>query len=365
MFLSKEKKSGDLMPYVILHDGMSTDQVRKVTAGKPACPEKVIVVVDHDAPSGTVEVAQKHKILIEYARDNGTRFYYGRGIGYHIAMDDIIAEGEIAVGTGRYITTMGAKGIIAHRLTAEEVAEILCKGTYHYEIPRNYVIHIKGAFYNHTSAKDLALYLLRNKGSYRDRNILFTGGESLTLQDRITICNLMGNAEGYSVIFADTDCESDIIIDLSEIEKTSVLPGGFDGIVPSTRMDGVRVNQVFIGGCCGGSIESMRQTAALLEGKRISKYVRTIIAPATSAVYAQMIDEGLIKLLMQTGVVIMNQGCAACWAQNLGRVDDNEVFVTTGSHNGRNWSGDNNNGIYIVSTEIAVKCALTGNLYEN
>ena len=115
----------------------------------------------------------------------------------------------------------------------------------------------------------------------------------------------------------------------------------------------------------GGSIETMRQVAKALDGKQVSRYVRVLVAPATSKVYEQMLDEGLVDPIMRSGALVMNQSCSACWAQSQGLCDDNEIFVTTGSINCANWVGRNNNGVYISSPELALKAALTGVLYEN
>ncbi len=362
------KKKGTVTPFCMITDGYSNEEIDALTACTPAIPENVIVTVDHDTPSGTVAVAEKQKKIINYAKEQKTPFYYGRGIGYHIAMDQYLKEGDIVVGLNQHITTVGAVGAIGIQITKEQMEEVIKTGRFEYELPEILKIEVNSAFENKTTAYDFALSLIEeHRSMMKDNIIIFTHAENLTHADRVTVCNLLSNAGVYSATFASEEPRAQMKIrcELEQTQKMAVLPGSFDKIVPSTAVDGLRVNQVFIGGCMGGTIETMRQVAKAFEGKHVDKYVRVMIAPATSEVYAQMIDENLVESILDSGALLMNQGCSACWAQSQGLVDDNEVFVTTGSINCENWAGKNNNKIYITSPTMAIKCALVGSLYEN
>ena len=94
-------------------------------------------------------------------------------------------------------------------------------------------------------------------------------------------------------------------------------------------------------------------------------YVRVMVAPATSAVYVQALEEGLMDVFLDAGALVMNQGCSACWAQSQGRCDQAEVFVSTGSINCAGWAGKAHNGIYLTSVRRAAQAALSGSLYES
>ena len=122
---------------------------------------------------------------------------------------------------------------------------------------------------------------------------------------------------------------------------------------------------MFIGGCAGGTLEALRLTARLWQGRKVCPYVRVLVAPCTSAVYLQALEEGLMDVFLDAGALVMNQGCSACWAQSQGRCSAGEVFATTGCINRPDWAGRDNNGIYLVSVANAAQAALSGSIYES
>ena len=324
-------------------------------------PERILAAVDHDAPAGNVQTAAKQRKLLEYARDRGIAFRYGQGIGYYLLMEDL-APGDIVICGGRRAATVGAVGAIGISLDAPGLKAALESGFVTMDAPVCRV-RLTGTLNRHTSIPDLALQKIsenRCTGA-----LVAIHGPQLSLSQRITLCNLLGGAGVKSAFFVDELPDADVLYHLGEVRNLAVLPGGFEEIVPSARVDGLRVNQVFIGGCSGGSLDALRMTAGIWRGRQVCKYVRVMIAPATAGIFAQAMDEGIIDVLMDSGALIMNQGCSACWAQSVGRCDESEVFVTTGSINCANWAGKRHNGIYITSVERAAKAALTGTLYEN
>lgn len=363
-FLNTEKAK--ITPYCLLTDSLSKEEVLKVSECKPENTDNLIIAIDHDTPSGTVEVAEKQKLLIDFAKKYKiARFDYGHGIGYYLAMEQYLKKGDVLLCAGEHTATVGAAGILGIKTGIDVLTEVMENGTYELELPEKVVIEISGGFEPEVSAKDVALSMIRDNSAIKGKLVIFKENDLLSFADKAVICNLLHHAGVFSTVFADTECKADINYDLGSVEISAVLPGDFDEIVSSSKIDGIRVNQVFIGGCMGGNIESMRTAATMLKDKKVNKYVRVMFAPATSKVYEEMIDEGIVDIIMDSGALLMNQGCSACWAKSQGLVDDNEVFVTTGSINCKNWAGRNNNKIYITSVRTAMKCALTGNLYEN
>ena len=141
-------------------------------------------------------------------------------------------------------------------------------------------------------------------------------------------------------------------------------PGDAARVVPAGETDGLRVNQVFIGGCAGGTLEALRLTARLWQGRKVSPYVRVLVAPCTSQVYLQALEEGLMDIFLDAGALVMNQGCSACWAQSQGRCSTGEVFATTGCIHRPDWAGQGSS-IYPVSVPNAAQAALSGSIYES
>ncbi len=159
------------------------------------------------------------------------------------------------------------------------------------------------------------------------------------------------------------DFPADETVDLTALQPMAAPPGDAARVVPAGETDGLRVNQVFIGGCGGGSLEALRETADLWRGRTVCPYVRVMVAPATSSVYVQALEEGLLDVFLDAGALVMNQGCSACWAQSQGRCDQAEVFVSTGSINCAGWAGRAHSGICLTTVRRAAQAALSGSLY--
>lgn len=109
-------------------------------------------------------------------------------------------------------------------------------------------------------------------------------------------------------------------------------------------------------------IEDLRAAAKVLKGKSVSSALHVIVAPATSSVYLQAIEEGLIDIFLDSGAVVMNQGCSVCWGKAQGILDAGEVLVSTGSYQYPGCSGDKDAAVYLVSPAIAAQCAIAGRL---
>jgi 3-isopropylmalate/(R)-2-methylmalate dehydratase large subunit len=58
------------------------------------------------------------------------------------------------------------------------------------------------------------------------------------------------------------------------------------------------IDQVVIGSCTNGRIEDLKIAASIVKkGKKVNPNVRTIVIPATPAIYSQVLKEGLLKYL--------------------------------------------------------------------
>ena len=113
---------------LLLTDGLPPEAVDRLTALTPAAPERVWVVLDHDAPAGTVAVAEKQKKLQDFARRTGARFFSGRGIGYALLLEDGLREGEIVLSGGSHAAGVGAAGAAGLCLDSASLAEALVSG---------------------------------------------------------------------------------------------------------------------------------------------------------------------------------------------------------------------------------------------
>ena len=132
-----------------------------------------------------------------------------------------------------------------------------------------------------------------------------------------------------------------------------------DNVKDVTEMEGSPVDQVYIGSCTNGRIEDLREAAAILRGRTIANSVRGILVPATPTIYSQALDEGLIRIFLDSGFCVMNPTCGACLGMSSGVLADGEVCASTTN---RNFNGRMGKGgmVHLMSPASAAAAAITG-----
>lgn len=331
---------------------------------------KVVVILDHDTPSGSEAVSVIQRKLINFAKAQDTIFHQGEGVGYQLLLDHYVQPAQTVLGCGDHMAVFGAVGALGVKVEPEELAEAMKHGVFSLQAPETVTIALTGEMRPGVQAKDVILSIIREQGTKRlaGKMVEFAGPavQGLTLNDRITICNLAGKMNVFSAVFdLETAETTDAVAvqfgyDLGQVTPQIALPGGFENIVAVGDLERIRVNEVFVGGCSGGRIEDLRVAAGIVRGGKVAKGVRMIVAPITSEVYVQALQEGLITDLIDAGAVVMNQGCSVCWGKSQGIVDTEEVLLSSGSYNYAGCAGAATAKVYVVSAATAATSAMTG-----
>ncbi|MHB8811377.1 MAG: aconitase family protein, partial [Desulfobulbaceae bacterium] len=86
---------------------------------------------------------------------------------------------------------------------------------------------------------------------------------------------------------------------------------------------------------------------------------RGILTPATPAIYSQALEEGLIKIFMDSGFCVMNPTCGACLGMSSGVLAEGETCASTTN---RNFNGRMGKGgmVHLMSPLGAAAAAITG-----
>ena len=378
--LTKSSSLNDIKPgekivlnvdYCLINDAVSNVAVDYIKdEDKLFDSKKVVVVIDHDTPSGSEDAAKVQKKLIAFAKKHDTHFHHGEGVPYQILIDKYVKLGNIVVGCGRHTAVYGAVGAIGFSRAPEQILEVLKSGKLEIEMPEIVKVELTGQLSNGVYAKDIILNIIKEIGenALQNKIIEFTGDafKNLTLNDKITICNLAGRTGAVSAVVSTEEVSDDdkycgaLKYDLSKMKSMTVNPDSFGEIVDTSSIENIAVNEVFIGGCSGGRIEDLRIAANILKGKHVAYKVRLIIAPITQDVFVQASNEGLISTFIDSGALVMNQGCSVCWGKSQGIIDTDEVLVSSGSCNGKGNAGAETAKIYVTSTAVAATSAITG-----
>jgi len=92
-------------------------------------------------------------------------------------------------------------------------------------------------------------------------------------------------------------------------------------------IEGLEIQQCFIGTCTNGRISDLKIAAEILNGKKISKNVRLIILPASIDIYENALNLGIIKTLVKSGAIILPPGCGPCLGAHQGVLAPKNVLV--------------------------------------
>ena len=104
---------------------------------------------------------------------------------------------------------------------------------------------------------------------------------------------------------------------LADVEKRALV--SLDGAVDYSLRDKVRdgklyVNQGIIAGCAGGGYENICAAANILKGASIGSDEFTLsVYPASTPIYMELVKNGAVADLMQTGAIVKTAFCGPCF----------------------------------------------------
>ena len=369
-------------------------------------PSRIKVVIDHVTPAKDTKTALQGKILRDWTRRQGIKDFFdiGRnGVCHAIFPERGFSRPGMTIIMGdSHTCTHGAFGAFAAGVGTTDLEVGILKGVCTFKTPVTMKVNITGALREGVYAKDVILSIIGRIGvnGATDRVIEFTGPavEEMSMESRMTLCNMAIEAgattgicypdaktveylwdfirESYgskgealadfSRWISDRDCIYDEVIehDVSGLEPVVTFGYRPDNVKPVREMEGVPIDQVYIGSCTNGRIEDLREAARVLRGKTISPAVRGVLSPATPNVYRLALEEGLIKIFMDAGFCVTNPTCGACLGMSNGVLAPGEVCASTTN---RNFNGRMGKGgmVHLMSPATAAASALAGHIMNS
>jgi 3-isopropylmalate dehydratase large subunit len=105
------------------------------------------------------------------------------------------------------------------------------------------------------------------------------------------------------------------------------------GFEPGEKLEGKKIDYVFLGSCTNGRIEDFRMFASVVRGKKKSPDVTCWLVPGSWAVENQIRQEGLDKILEEAGFELRQPGCSACLAMNDDKIPAGKYSLSTSNRN--------------------------------
>ena len=128
-------------------------------------------------------------------------------------------------------------------------------------------------------------------------------------------------------------------------------------------MIGKPIDYVFLGSCTNGRIEDFRAFASLVKGKKKAENVVVWLVPGSWAVVNQIKEEGIDKILTDSGFVLRQPGCSACLAMNDDKVPAGKYAVSTSNRNFEGRQGPGARTI-LAGPLVAAAAAVTGKITD-
>ena len=355
-----------------------------------ADPKKLVFIVDHNVPSDNPKTAASQKKMRDFARENGIDFWEGKGVCHQIMMENYVCSGELIFGADSHTCSYGAIGAFGTGVGCTDFLYGMVTGTSWVLVPETVKFNLIGKLPDGVYARDLILEIIGTVGAngcnYQVMEFTGEGAKTLSISDRIALCNMAVEAGAKTGIFepdekaiayleehgrkpkavyhSDPDAvyAREYTFDLSKIRPVVAKPDFVDNLCPAEEVHGIKIDEAFLGSCNNGRIEDLRVGASILKGHKVADNVRFLVVPASLEIYKQALKEGLIDIFMDAGAIVMNPNCSVCWGSCQGVIGENEVLISTGTRNFKGRAGHPSSKVYLGSAATVTASAIAGKI---
>ena len=354
--------------------------------------DKIAIVLDHFVPNKDIKAAQQSKQCREFACAHCVSHFYDVGkMGIEHALlpeQGVVTAGDCIIGADSHTCTYGALGAFSTGVGSTDMAAGMATGQAWFKVPSAIRFRLEGKLPQNCSGKDVILTIIGMIGVdgalYKSMEFVGEGVKSLSMDDRLCICNMAIEAGAKNGIFpvddvtraymagrcertpveytADVDApyEKTITIDLSRIQPTVACPHLPENTHPAAELSHIQIDQVVIGSCTNGRMEDMQAAYEALKGRTVAPGVRCIIIPATMAIYKECVEKGYVSAFIDAGAVVSTPTCGPCLGGYMGILAEGERCIATTNRNFVGRMGHVKSEVYLASPQTAAASALTG-----
>ncbi|HEY2161862.1 MAG TPA: 3-isopropylmalate dehydratase large subunit [Solirubrobacteraceae bacterium] len=398
-------------------------------------PDRTLATADHNVPTDGTPVAARIKdelsrVQVETLERNCEEFsipVYSlgsdkQGIVHVIGPELGVTQPGMTIVCGdSHTATHGAFGALAVGIGTSEVEHVLATQCLVQSKPRSMRIRYDGELGFGVTAKDLILATIGQIGvaGATGHVVEYAGPaiESLSMEGRMTVCNMTIEAGGRAGMVAPDDTtfewvigrpgapdvvpdewrelrteagasfEKEVDVDASAISPmvtwgtnpgmvvpvTDAVPEPhseqderaleYMGLEAGTPIDEIKLDRVFIGSCTNSRIGDLRAAAQVIDGRRVADGVYAMVVPGSQQVKAQAEQEGLDEVFTKAGFDWRGAGCSMCLGMNPDVAAPRERVASTSN---RNFEGRQGRGArsHLVSPQMAAAAAVEGRFVD-
>ncbi len=369
-------------------------------------PEKVVIIPDHYIFTNDQHAHRNIDVLRAFVKEQGLPYYYDVGTDKykgvcHIALPEEghTRPGEVLFGTDSHTCTAGAFGEFATGIGNTDAALIMGIGKLWVKVPETMRFEFQGPLPPYLMAKDLILHIIGDIGvdgaTYRAMEFAGDGVMSLSIEERMTLCNMVIEAGGKNgMIPVDAVTEHFVKSKTGKpyepvqdnpgarfhsvrryksaaIEPTVAKPHSPDNRATARECHGIKLDRAYIGSCTGGKLNDFVAAATILKGHQV--LTDTYIVPATTEVArglgtTRLNGETLLEIFQRAGAKIaQGASCAACLggpSDTFGRLNKSEVCISTTNRNFPGRMGSKTAQVYLASPYTVAASAIRGEITD-
>ncbi|MCL2369816.1 MAG: 3-isopropylmalate dehydratase large subunit [Firmicutes bacterium] len=375
---------------------VAIEEFRKIKGAKPFDKNKITLVMDHFAPNKDIKAAEQCKTCREFAGEHSLpHFYDGGEMGIEHALlpeKGLVTAGDIVIGADSHTCTYGGLGAFSTGVGSTDMAAGMATGKAWFKVPAGIKVVLTGKLVGQALAKDVILTLIGKIGVdgalYKSLEFVGEGCATLSVTDRLTICNMAIEAGAKNGIFgvdkktidylkeagavvpkifvADDDAVYDEVVEinLSAVKPVVAFPHLPENVHEVSKIDQIKIDQVVIGSCTNGFLSDMQVAAKILRGKKVAKGVRCIIFPSTPKIYLDALKAGYLQIFVESGAQVSPPTCGPCLGGHMGILAKGERCVATTNRNFVGRMGHPESEVYLSSPAVAAASAIAGYITE-
>lgn len=324
-----------------------------------------------------------------------------------------------------HTSTNGAIGALAWGIGSTEAEHVLATQTLWLSLPKQARITISGSLQHGVTAKDVALYVIRELGPDfgREHAIEFAGPtvRRMSIAERATLCNmaielgarfaiiapdqttvdyLYGQPlspvgtdwkvanDNWESLYSDPDAHfgKDVHIFVSHLspqitwgttlghvigigEAIPTCSGETEnslrymGVNPGELIANTPIQYVFIGSCTNSRLDDLIAASLVVRGRKVAAGVKAWIVPGSQRVKQLAEGQGLDKIFIDAGFEWRHPGCSMCVSANGDNVPAGARCVSTSNRNfiGRQGPGART---HLASPLTAAASAIAGRIAD-
>jgi 3-isopropylmalate/(R)-2-methylmalate dehydratase large subunit len=346
-------------------------------------PSKLVVITDHYLPAYDAESRKIIQIARDWVKEAGVENFYDEQGICHVVLPERghLKPGMFAVGGDSHSPTGGAFAAYMFGIGATEMLGVVVTGEIWLKVPHTIAMDFAGRFSRGVSAKDVMLFLIgrfgMDGGQYQAVEYRGPAIRALSMQERMTLCNMTAELGGQTGLVASDDVTRDFL--KAEIQIWDGDPGApllahhrfnADELAPQVAAPhspantrpvsefNEKLNLAYIGACTGAKLEDLRMAAAVLRGKK--SRVKLLVAPASLRDQQAAEREGTLKILLDAGAELLANSCGMCAGYGEHLLKEDSVAISTTARNFKGRMGSPSAQVYLASPYTVAASAVAG-----